>query len=87
MREDGGSPDLEMVVKAAEDAQEVLQAGAVSETEDLPEDLRFLEEKHQAQEIELKRRFAGQEYDLRRTYARWIIVLLGVQLLLANAVS
>jgi|GEM_PF-1863260 len=86
MTEGGELADLEVVARAAEDAQGALRAGAVSETAGLPEDLQFLAEKHQAQEIELKRRFAGQEYELRRTYARWIIVLLGAQLLLANAV-
>lgn len=86
MAEAGESPDFEVVAKATEDVQEVLQAGAVSETAGLPEDLQFLAEKLQAQEIELKCRFAEQEYELRSAYARRILFLLLGQFLIADAV-
>jgi hypothetical protein len=79
------SPDPE-VAKAAEVAQEALQTGAVSESASLPEDLRFLVEKNQAQEIELKRKFADQEHELRQSYARRILFILGAQFLLADVV-
>ena len=84
--------ELEAVVKAAEEekaaedeVQEVLQAGAVRETA-LPEHLKHLAEKNQAQEIELKRKFAEQEYDLWKTYARRILLLLFGQFLIADTV-
>lgn len=80
------APDLEVVAKAAENAQEALQTGAVTETAGLPEDLKFLAEKNQAQEIQLKRKFAEQEYDLRKTYAQRILLLLFGQFLIADAV-
>jgi hypothetical protein len=76
MAEDGDSSDATMRVRASEDekaaesrVQEALQTGAVDEAKDLPEDLRFLTERSQAQELELRHRFAGQEYELRRNYA------------------
>lgn len=82
----GDSPDPGAVARAAEAVQEALQTRAVREAEDLPEHLQHLAEKSQAQEIELKRKFAEQEYDLRRTYARGVILLLTGQFLLADAV-
>jgi uncharacterized membrane protein len=82
----GASPDPEVIAKALENAQEVLQAEAGSEIAGLPEDLQFLAERNQAQEIELKRRFAEQEYELRRAYARRILVLLFAQFVIADAV-
>jgi hypothetical protein len=72
--------------KAAEDeVQEALQTRAVREAA-LPEHLQHLTERNQAQEIELRRKFAGQEYELRRTYARRILLLLVAQFLIADGV-
>jgi len=56
------------------------------EAEDLPEHLQHLPERHQAQKIELKQMFAEQEYELRRTYAKRILLLLLAQFLIADGV-
>lgn len=82
------SSDPEAVAKAVakDEIKEALQTGAVRESAGLPEHLRHLSERNQAQEIELKGLFAKQEYELRRMYARRILWLLGVELLIANAV-
>ena len=80
------SPDPKVVEKAAEEVHEALQAGAVREAEDLPEHLKHLPEQHQAQVIKLKGKFAEQEYNLRKTYAKRILLLLIAQLLIADAV-
>ncbi len=71
---------------AKDEIKEALQTGAVSESAGLPEHLRHLSERSQAQEIELKRRSAEQEYDLKGAYARGLLVLLGGQLLAADVV-
>ncbi len=68
--------------KAAIDA---LQTGAVRETT-LPEHLRHLPERERALELDLKRAFAGQEHALRERYATWILVILGGQFLISDAV-
>jgi hypothetical protein len=68
MAEDEGLPDAAVREKASEEkaaedrVQEALQTGAVGEAPGLPEHLRHLPERNQAQEIELKRRFAEQEW-------------------------
>jgi hypothetical protein len=80
------SAEPEMGAKAAEEVQEALQTGAVGEAAGLPEHLQHLSERNQAQEIELKRKFAEQEYELRKTYARRILLLIFVQFLIADVV-
>lgn len=73
--------------KAAENqVEEALQTGAVGEVSGLPEHLRHLPERSQAQEIEMRHRFAEQEYELRRNYAWGILALLGFQFVVANVV-
>lgn len=86
--EDEASPDPEAAAKAAakDEIKEALQTGAVRESAGLPEHLRHLSERNQAQEIELSRKFAEQEYDLRRMYARGILWLLGAEIVIANVV-
>jgi len=86
--EEGGAPadaqsDSEAAAKAA--VEDVIQSGAARESS-LPEELRHLPERDRAQAIELKRKSAELEHGLKKTYARWILVLLGLQLLLANAI-
>lgn len=72
--------------RASEEVHKALQTGAVREAVDLPEHLQHLPERNQAQILELKRMFAEQEHELRRTYARRILLLLFAQFLLADAV-
>jgi hypothetical protein len=86
MTEGGGVSGPEVAAKATEEVHEALQTGAVREAADLPEHLQYLPERNQAQEIELKRSFAEQEHELRRAYARRILVLLFAQFLIADAV-
>lgn len=75
--------DSEAAAKAA--VEDVIQSGATREAS-LPEGLRHLPERDRAQAIELKRQSAELEHGLKKTYARWILVLLGGQLLLSNAI-
>jgi hypothetical protein len=79
-------PDAAAKAAAKDEIKKVLETDAVRESEGLPESLRYLKEQNEALEIELKRRFAEQEYDLKKTYAHSIIRLLGLQMLVANAV-
>jgi hypothetical protein len=75
--------DSEAAAKAA--VEGVIQSGAARESS-LPEELRHLPERDRAQAIELKRKSAELEHGLKKTYATWILVLLGFQLALANAI-
>ena len=54
-------------------------------TEQLPEHLRHLPEKERAQGLKLRQLFAEQEHRLRQKYADWILLLLGAQFLVADA--
>jgi hypothetical protein len=78
-------PSSELVAAEGE-IKQALESGSAREATALPPHLRHLSERGQAQELELKRLFAQQEYDLRRTYARGILWLLGVEMLIANVV-
>jgi len=74
-------------VAAAEgEIKQALASGSAQEAITLPPHLQHLPERGQAQELELKRLFARQEYELRRMYARGILWLLGIEILVANAV-
>lgn len=85
--EDGATAELRSDSEAAAKAavEDVIQSGAARESS-LPEELRHLPERDRAQAIELKRKSAELEHGLKKTYATWILVLLGFQLLLANAI-
>jgi hypothetical protein len=52
----------------------------------LPEQFRHLAEKERVQEMKLRGLFAVQEHGLRQKYADWIILLLGAQFVIADAV-
>jgi hypothetical protein len=83
---EAGDSGPEGIARAAEDeVQEALQTGAVREAA-LPEHLQHLAERNQAQAIELKRKFADQEFELRKAYAGRILFLLLGQFLIADAV-
>lgn len=74
-------------VAAAEgEIHKALESGSAREATALPPHLRHLPERDQAQEIELKGKAAEQEYDLRRMYAKGILWLLRIEILIANAV-
>jgi hypothetical protein len=55
-------------------------------TERLPPQLRYLPEQERAQRMKLRGLFAEQDHGLRQKYADWIIRLLGVQFVIADAV-
>jgi hypothetical protein len=57
-----------------------------SPTDELPDDLKHLEERERAQGLTLRRLFAEQEHGLRQRYAGWILWLLGAQFVVADAV-
>ncbi len=78
-----GSVDPEAAAKAA--VVDAIKSGAARES-NLPEELRHLPERDQAQAIELKRKAAELEHGLKSTYASWILIMLAGQLLLANAI-
>ncbi len=53
---------------------------------ELSDTFERLGERERVQEIELRGRFAAQEHGLRQRYGEWILWILGVQLLVADAV-
>jgi hypothetical protein len=57
-----------------------------SPTDELPDDLKHLEEREREQGLTLRRLFAEQEHGLRQRYAGWILRLLGAQFVVADAV-
>src|ERR1700744_5125737 len=54
--------------------------------DEMPEEFKHLPEREREQGMLLRQMFADQEHGLRQSYADWIIRLLGVQLLVADAV-
>jgi hypothetical protein len=82
----GESSDVDPERQAERDIWDVLRAGAAQESAELPEELRHLDEKHRAQEIRLKGELVAQELQLRRNYARGLLAILAVQLVIADAV-
>jgi thiosulfate reductase cytochrome b subunit len=83
--EEAASPGTKSAADALREAMQSVQSGA-ARTTTLPEHLRHLPERERAQELTLKQVFAQQEYDLRQRYAFWILIILGVQLLIADGV-
>jgi glutathione S-transferase len=53
---------------------------------ELPDGLKYLDEKERAQGLSLRQLFAEQEHQLRQKYADWILWLLGAQFVIADAV-
>jgi hypothetical protein len=81
----GGESDGSDDVRAAAEAVDALQAGTAREST-LPAHLRHLPERERASELELRQSFAAQEHSLRERYAKWILVILGAQFLISDAV-
>jgi hypothetical protein len=65
---------------------DLLARDAVEETPQTPPEYRYLDEKLKLQEIELKREHARQDIELRRTYAKWLLIILAAELVVVNAV-
>ena len=72
---DAESPDSAAVEAAEEKVREIIQTGGGRDSPQLPGELQHLAEKRDKQEI-----------DLRRTYAVGLIVILSVQLVIADVV-
>jgi hypothetical protein len=79
----GVDPEKE---QAEQSAKRILEEGAASDAPAMPEALRFLTEKAQLQEIELKKEYATQEIELRETYAKGLIAILAVELVVVNVI-
>lgn len=80
------SPEGDLERRAERAIWDVLRTGTAQESAELPEELRHLDEKHRAQEIRLKGELVAQELQLRRNYARGLLAILAIQLLIADAV-
>jgi hypothetical protein len=72
--------------QAEQSAKRILEEGATSDAPAMPEALRFLTEKAQLQEIELKKEYATQEIELRETYAKGLLAILAVELVVVNVI-
>ena len=72
--------------QAKQTAERLLQEGAATDAPPLPDHLRFLAEKAQLQEIELKKEYASQEIELRETYAKGLLAILAVQLIVVAVI-
>lgn len=79
----GVDPEKE---QAEQSAKRILEEGAASDAPAMPEALRFLTEKAQLQEIELKKEYARQEIELRETYAKGLLAVLAVELVVVNVI-
>jgi len=71
---------------ASETVQRILRDGQAHEAPELPVEYRYLDEQLKRQEIELKRDYAKQEIELRRNYAKSLLIILAVQIAVADIV-
>lgn len=71
-------------IQAAQTAQRLLAEGAASDTVEMPEDYKYLPEKLKALEIRLKEGYAEQEIGLREAYAKGLLLVLAVELIVVN---
>jgi hypothetical protein len=71
---------------AFEKIQRVLTEGNAHDAPEMPIEYRYLKERRKHQEIELKKAYAQQEMELRRNYARSLLVILAVQITVADVV-
>ena len=72
--------------KTVERLQRILTDGKAHEAPEMPIEYRHLDEQLRLQEIELKRVYAKQEIELRRNYARGLLLILTVQIVVADVV-
>lgn len=71
---------------ASENVQRILREGKAHEAAEMPVEYRYLDERWKQQEIELKKEYAHQEMGLRRNYATSLLVILAVQIVVADIV-
>lgn len=69
-------------------AKELLEEGNATEAADsaMPKELKFLREQAQLQEIRLKESNAKQDLELRETYAKWLLGILAIELIVVNVI-
>jgi hypothetical protein len=83
--ESGQLPASDGEEPALRDAARNIETGA-ARASTLPERLLHLSERERAQQLDLTKSFADQEHDLCARYANWILVILALELLVADAV-
>ena len=71
---------------SAERIERIVREGKAHEVPEMPVEYRYLDEQRKQQEIELKKEYAKQEMALRRNYATSLLVILAVQIVVADVV-
>lgn len=82
---EAAAPDPAEVVAEGK-VRQILAAGELRPSAELPQDLQHLPEKLQAQEIALKEAYAKQELALRQNYASGLLIILAFQVIVADIV-
>lgn len=91
----GSGVDPAKVEEVKRTAESLLETGAVQDA--MPDEYKYLTEKAQLleielkkesseQEIELRKEYATQEIELRQTYAKGLLALLAVELVFVNVI-
>jgi hypothetical protein len=66
-------------------AKELLEEGNATDSA-IPNEYKFLRERAQLQEIRLRESNAKQDLELRETYAKWLLGILAVELIVVNVI-
>lgn len=80
---EGDGVDSARVEAAKETAERLLEEGAATDAP-IPDKYKYLAEQAQLLEIELKKEYATQELELRKTYAKGLLVILALELCFAS---
>src|SRR4029079_1477419 len=66
-------------------AKELLEEGNATDSA-IPNEYKFLGERAQLQEIRLRESNAKQDLELRETYAKWLLGILAIELIVVNVI-
>jgi len=66
-------------------AKELLEEGHATDSA-IPNEFRFLHEQAQLQDIRLRESNAKQDLELRETYAKWLLAILAIELVVVNVI-
>jgi hypothetical protein len=66
-------------------AKELLEEGNATDSA-MPNEFKFLREQAQLQEIRLREGNAKQDLELRETYAKWLLGILAIELVVVNVI-
>ncbi len=66
-------------------AKELLEEGNATDSA-IPNEYKFLGERAQLQEIRLRESNAKQDLELRETYAKWLLGILAIELVVVNVI-